>query len=130
MGEGNMAGMCPMQVPGTSVTATDVEGGIALNFTTTDANEVPDLQQRVHRVAAMHNERHGQGSARMPAVTAVTEDIPGGARVVIAPKDPAQLDEVRARVRSHAAQMAEGQCPGMHPPSEQGAGPGEQEGDE
>jgi hypothetical protein len=30
-----MAGMCPMQVPGTTVAAVDVEGGIGLSFTTT-----------------------------------------------------------------------------------------------
>ena len=129
MGAGKMAGMCPMEVPGTSVAASDVEGGEALSFTTTNPDEVQELRQRVDRIATMHNEHHGQGGMAPPA-TAAAEDIPGGARIIITPTDPARLDEVRTRVREHAAQMAEGRCPGMHPSSGEGPGADEQEGDE
>ena len=34
MSEEMMAGMCPMRVEGTKVTASDVDGGIALAFAT------------------------------------------------------------------------------------------------
>jgi hypothetical protein len=51
-----MAGMCPMQVEGTSATAEDVEGGAALAFTTT--GDVAELRRRVAHMADMHN-RHG-----------------------------------------------------------------------
>jgi len=70
---GMMGGACPMQVPGTTVTATDVEGGVALSFTTS-TGDVVDLRQRVRRMAEMHNRHHsggmmmgGPGGARGPA---------------------------------------------------------------
>lgn len=110
---GQMAGMCPMQVPGTTVTATDIEGGVALTFATS-TGDVDELRQRVHRIAEMHNQRQGQGGRMMPAATATTEDIPEGAQVIIRPQDPSQLDSVREHVHAHAEQMAKGECPGMH----------------
>lgn len=121
MGRGQMAGMCPMEVPGTTVTATDVEGGVALTFATS-TGDVEELRQRVHRLAEMHNQRHSEGGRMMPAATASVEDIPEGTQVVIRPKDPTQLDTLRARVHSHAEQMAKGECPGMHSHSHPGAG--------
>lgn len=122
-GMGPMAGMCPMEVPGTTVTATDIEGGVALTFATS-TGDVDELRQRVHRVAEMHNQRHGEGGRMMPAVTATTEDIPEGAQVIIRPKDPSQLGAVRERVHAHAAQLAKGECPGMHSHHHQDTGSG------
>lgn len=58
-GMGAMA-MCPMQVPGTKVAAADVEGGVALSFTTS-TGDVSDLRQRVRRMAEMHNQHHSGG---------------------------------------------------------------------
>jgi len=55
-----MADMCPMQVPGTTVAATDVEGGIGLAFTT-NRGKGDDLQQRVRRLAEMHNNQGNSG---------------------------------------------------------------------
>lgn len=60
-GEG-MADECPMQVDGTSVTAENVEGGVALSFTTT--GDVAELRRRVARMAEMHN-RHASGEGGM-----------------------------------------------------------------
>ena len=58
-GGGDEDGMCPMQVSGTTVAATDIEGGIGLAFTTKGGN-VAELRQRVGRMAEMHNNpRHG-----------------------------------------------------------------------
>lgn len=151
---GMMAGMCPMQVSGTTVAATDVEGGIGLVFTT-KGGDVAELRQRVRRMAEMHNgrgghmgahtmmgghgapsagadaehqhseeadaghERSGRGGMMMtggmmtPAATASVEDIEGGARLVLRPKDPAQLAALRAHVHMKAERMAGGQCPMM-----------------
>lgn len=145
---GMMAGMCPMRVPGTTVAATEVEGGIGLSFTTT-TGDVAELQQRVRRMAEMHNQRsahtmmgghgapapgadaehpHGAqagtghegggrgammmgGAMMMPAATAATEDIEGGARLILQPEDPAQLGALREHVRMKAQRMAAGECP-------------------
>ena len=144
-----MAGMCPMQVRGTTVAATEVDGGIGLSFTTT-TGDVAELRQRVRRIAEMHNQpgghrmmgshgtaapgagpehRHGApgaghegggrggmmmgGGMMMPAATALAEDIDGGARLVLRPKDPAQLGALREHVRMKAQRMAAGECPMM-----------------
>lgn len=55
---GMMAGMCPMQLPGTTVAATEVEGGIGLSFTTT-TGDVAELRQRVRHMAEMHDQPGG-----------------------------------------------------------------------
>jgi hypothetical protein len=64
-GMGMMGGMCPMQVLGTTVAAADVEGGAALSFTTS-TGDVNDLRQRVHHMAEMHDQMHGQGGMMAP----------------------------------------------------------------
>ncbi len=58
--DGMMAGMCPMQVSGTTVAATDLEGGIGLAFATKGGN-VAELRQRVGRMAEMHNNPRSGG---------------------------------------------------------------------
>jgi hypothetical protein len=144
-----MAAMCPMQVPGTTVAATEVEGGIGLSFTTT-TGDVAALRQRVGHMAEMHNQpghmmmgshdapakgadaehQHGaqagaghEGGSRgammmgagmmMPPATASSEDIEGGARLILQPKDLAQLEALREHVRMKAQRMAGGECPMM-----------------
>lgn len=144
---GMMAGMCPMQVAGTTVAATEVEGGIGLSFTTA-TGDVVELRQRVRRMVEMHNQRgghmmmggHGKpapgadvqhqhgapagheaggrgmmmgGAMMMPAATASAEDIEGGARLLLQPKDPAQLGALREHVWMKAQRMAAGECPMM-----------------
>ncbi len=52
-------GMCPTQVPGATVSSTDVEGGVALDFKT-GTGDVAELRQRVRRMADMYNQ-HGGG---------------------------------------------------------------------
>jgi len=120
-GTGTMADMCPMQVPGTKVTYGDVEGGAALSFSTKNG-DVAELRRRVGRMAEMHNEMSDHGSMMMPAATASVEDIPGGARIVLRPRDPAQLDALREQVRAHARRMASGECPMMTQQSGPGGG--------
>lgn len=144
---GMMAGMCPMHVPGTTVAATEVDGGIGLSFTTT-TGDVAELRERARRMAEMHNQpgghwmmgshgaaapapsaepQHGaighEGGGRggmlrdsgmmMPAATASAQDSEGGARIILQPKDPAQLGALREHVRMMAQRMAAGECPMM-----------------
>jgi hypothetical protein len=134
---GMMAGMCPMAVKGTTVKTEDVDGGIALEFTTS-TGDVADLRRRVRHMAEMH-EHHDQrmmsgrgsggcgcmmggqgmtgGKMKMTPSTASAEDIEGGARLVLRPKDPEQLEVLRGHVRLHSLHMAEGGCPMMSPAS-------------
>ena len=49
----------------------------------------------------------------MPTATAAAEDIEGGARLILQPKDPAQLGALREHVRMKAQRMAGGECPMM-----------------
>ena len=52
------------------------------------------------------------GKQMVPARASV-EDVPGGARLVLTPVDPAQLAALREQMRSHAAMMGKGECPMM-----------------
>jgi hypothetical protein len=93
--------MCPMRVSFTTATAVDVEGGVALEFKTSSGNTA-DLRARVRHMGDMH---HGG-----PPSTATFSDVPGGARIVFQPQDPAQLEALRAHVSAEALRMKSG-CP-------------------
>jgi hypothetical protein len=63
----------------------------------------------------MKGDMHGDGGMmgkHVPARASV-EDVPGGARLVLTPVDPAQLAALREQTRSHAAMMSKGECPMM-----------------
>src|SRR5512134_560868 len=62
---GDMAAMCPLDVPGTQVTAADTATGAALSFTTSATEGAAELRTRVRRMADMHNARHAEGAAGM-----------------------------------------------------------------
>jgi hypothetical protein len=116
-----------MAVEGTTARAEDVDGGVAMAFTTT--GDVAELRRRVAHMAEMHGSHPGGGHGmmmgeghpggmmgegmKMPPATARSEDIEGGARIVFTPKDPADLAALREQTRRHAEQMASGQCPMM-----------------
>ncbi len=123
---GSMADMCPMQIKGTTASAEDVEGGAAINFTTTA--DVAEVRSRIAKMVAMHTNMHGRGmgggmagdggmamrKGEMMAATVKSDDIEGGARVVFTPTDATKLDALRAEVRDHATKMmAAGDCPMM-----------------
>jgi hypothetical protein len=50
-----------------------------------------------------------QGGAALSFTT--TGDVEGGARLILTPRDPADLPELRQHAREHAEKMASGQCP-------------------
>jgi hypothetical protein len=137
---GDREGMCPMQVEGTAVSAEDVEGGVALTFTT--SSDVAELRRRVTHMAQMHGQdgmgMHasadaGDGQAHggqrsdasqhqggmmasemmMPAATARSEEVEGGARIVLTPQDAVDLERLREHARHMTERMSSGQCPMM-----------------
>jgi hypothetical protein len=120
------AGQCPMEVPGTQVTVEDAEGGVAMRFTTT--GDTAEVRRRVEQMAAMQEshagmmgqnapgERHpvgGQPEIMTIPHTTRSEDVEGGALMVMTPSDPGQLDELRTATRDWATKMQTGQCPMM-----------------
>ena len=107
---------CPMHDGATTVSVVDLEGGVALTFTT--AENVDALRAHVAHMAEEHN-RKGMMDAR-----AVAEDVDGGARLVLTPNDPAQLATLRDHARAHAEGMRKGDCPmmKMHGHHAEGAG--------
>jgi hypothetical protein len=128
------AGMCPMSVPETKVLAADTATGESLTFTTT-SDQVSVLREKVRAMSEMHN-RHqasgdvaqggagsmggmmaggtmGPGMAGMPmpppSRTSV-EDLHDGARIIVTPVDPADLQRLQATVRTRAGQMQQNGC--------------------
>lgn len=134
---GGMAGMCPMSVPGTRLSAEDTPSGESLTFTTSDPERVSALRERVHAMAAMHARHHagrdadhgamhgmhgGMAGMQMPPPSqAAVEDVPQGARLVVTPNDPADLQTLQSTVRQHATYMQEHGCPAAAAPSTAGA---------
>lgn len=115
--DGHMGAMCPMRVAGTTVVATDIEGGVALDFT--NATETRELRERVAHMVTMHNQHHASGDdshgcMMMPASTASAVEIDGGARLSLHAADPAQVDALRQSAHTHAEAMARGECPMRH----------------
>lgn len=140
---GGMAGMCPMSVPGTKVSAADTATGEALTFTTTP-DQAAALREKVHAMADMHNRHHASGEAghggmgggmmgggmagesmggmQMPPPSrAVVEDLPEGARIVVTPNDPVDLQRLQSTVRSHAEHMQQDGCGMMRQHSQHGS---------
>ncbi|MGE5186740.1 MAG: hypothetical protein ACM31C_32020 [Acidobacteriota bacterium] len=127
------AGVCPTAIPGTQVSVDDTHDGVALTFTTT--GDVAQVRASVRAMAQHHSAMvqarpgrgMGPGAGRMGAgrmgagmmgpgmgtvpSTATVEDVDGGARLVLAPNDPARLAELRERARAHATMMVGGRCP-------------------
>ena len=60
--QADMMSMCPVTMPGTTVSVSNTETGVALNFVTATGS-VADLRQRVLHMAEMHN-AHGGGGSR------------------------------------------------------------------
>jgi hypothetical protein len=101
---------CPMKVPGADLSVANVENGVTLTITT-KSGDVAELRRRTESMAKMHSassatEAHGS----MMAFSIKYEEVTNGARLTLTPKDLAQLEEFRAKVRLHAAQMLKGDC--------------------
>ena len=107
---------CPMAIPGVSVSVDDSADGITIKFSTT-SGDVAELQRRVESIAKMHSD--SQNGAMMPGNMKAGKMIPftlkleatsDGARLLLTPKDPAQLLEFRTQIRTHVEHMQKGEC--------------------
>lgn len=132
-GHADMMANCPMNVPGTKVSAADSVNGETVTFTTSD--QVTELRRRVHAMASMHNEKHADGAThegmkgggmmmgggmmgsdkpmdgmKMPPSRATALDVESGASVTVIPNDPADLPKLRSAVRMHVEHMQKSGC--------------------
>lgn len=125
---------CPMLDKTVDVQTSDTPDGVALTFTTTNPDDVTQLQTRVEHMATMYETHAGQGSMMwhqhghmrdegghhmgaqagmgepLPAAMTKYEAIEGGARVVFTPRDPKELDALRRHVSEHKRRMSAGEC--------------------
>jgi hypothetical protein len=112
----NMAMMqnCPMQISGAEVSTMDSRDGVTVTITT-KSGEVAELRRRVAVMGKMHSEQSNKEThGNMMPFSAVFEDVAGGARLVLTPRDPARLEEFRSSVRKHTDMMKKGDCSMMH----------------
>jgi hypothetical protein len=139
-----MGGMCPAEVPGTTVTEQDSQGGATLVFGTT--GDVMEVRNRVRAMAEMHNRRQGMGpdagrpmhgrfgmhdggmhmpwgDGGMPHMMmgppsqARVDDLERGAQLVLTAANASDTDALRAHARKMVEQMGTGHCgpPGPRP---------------
>ena len=116
---------CPLGVPSTRVRIADTPEGVDLFFSTSMSG-VDELRARVrdqakangpHRhIGAGHDGKHtgyhdhGLQLWSMSAVRTTVEDTASGARLAIAPADPARRDEVRKVVIERVAHLEAQGC--------------------
>ncbi len=75
------------------------------------SGDVADLRRRVEGMAKMHSApANANTHGGMMAFSVKFEEVPDGARITLTPKDPARLEELRAKVRQHTEQMKKGDC--------------------
>lgn len=117
---------CPMTQDGVQVVYEDTADGAAMVFT---ASDVVALQTRVGKMAEKHGakgeasehqgehhgdhhaEHHGDHHEQEVLHSARADNTAQGARLVMTPTDPAQLDALRAHVKGHVEKMQRGECP-------------------
>jgi hypothetical protein len=106
----SMMQACPMKLAGTDLSVRDVKDGIVVTLTTT-SGDLAELRRRTEVMAKMHS---GSSSADihggMMPFSLKYEEVVNGARLTLAPKDSATLEEFRVKVRQHAELMKKGNC--------------------
>jgi hypothetical protein len=134
---GRMAN-CPTLVEGGATAIKDIEGGVELTVTAKEEAAIKEIRARARHLAEVSREEapsgrhngsgHGGGkSGRCPVITrntvVTTEDVEGGARITVKPRDVAELDWVRREARERQADPAQPGGRKAKPPAE-GASPG------
>ena len=114
---GKMAS-CPNLVEGSATAIKEVDGGVELAITAKDEAGTSEIRARARRLADVSRDEvpsakhHGGGQfGRCPVVarnTVVTsEDVEGGARVTVKPRDPGEVDWVRREARERQAELGQ-----------------------
>lgn len=101
---------CPMRQEGVQVVYEDTADGAAMSFTT-DPDRVVDLQARVAKMADKHNEPRPHRAPEHVAHSARADNTATGAKLIMTPADPAELEGLRKHVRDRVDQIQRGECP-------------------
>jgi hypothetical protein len=129
---------CPTLVEGGATAIKDIEGGVELTVTAKEEAATREIRARARHLTEVSKEEapsgrhngagHGGGrSGRCPVITRNTvvtaEDIEGGVRITVKPRDVAELDWVRREARERQADPVQPGGRKAKPPAE-GASPG------
>ena len=133
---------CPLALAGTTSSTEDTVDGVVVQFSTTEAGDIPELRRRVDKLAAAHNSTDAAATEDLaaappqaPGPTAAPETAPAGeataeatatggkldseaaaetseqgVRLVLRPRDPAQLDSMRDHLRKQADDLVQRVC--------------------
>jgi hypothetical protein len=127
---------CPLALPGATSSVEDTVDGVVLVFQTPRRDDRDELRMRVEKLAAVHDSMSA-GTGQDPAVsppasppqgpapaagassagsgskldaTASVEAGEDGIRLVLRPRDPAQLDATRDAMRQRADDLVKNVC--------------------
>ena len=127
---------CPLALAGVTSSAENTVDGVVVVFATTKKGDLPELRNRVDRLAAMHGTMHASPpqdvaaappQAPGPSTTAegaaeatkaggkldakvTVESGEEDVRLVFRPADPAQLDSTRDQLRKQADDLVQEVC--------------------
>jgi TusA-related sulfurtransferase len=118
---GKMAN-CPNLVEGAATAIASVEGGVELVVTAKDEAATKEIRARARHLADASKDEapsvrhdgshHGGGQfGRCPVVArntiVTTDDVEGGAKLTVKPKDPAEIDWVRREARERQSELGQ-----------------------
>lgn len=99
-----------MRQPGVQVAYEDSADGAAMVFTA-EGERVGEVQTRVTKMAEKHNEpRPHRAQGHVPH-SARADNVEKGARLVMTPADPSELEALRKHVREHVERIQRGEAP-------------------
>jgi TusA-related sulfurtransferase len=113
---------CPSAVDGVATDIKDVDGGVVVTVTTKDEAKTKEIRERAKFLSdasktegpsKQHNGTGAGGGAfgRCPVVnrntTVETENIEGGSKITVKPKEPAEVDWVRRESRERLKELGE-----------------------
>ncbi len=103
---------CPLAIDRTTSAIEDTVDGVVVEFTTPSPANLPALRMRVDALARAHERESRAGAGgRVASVAAVEKAGPDdGVRLVLRPRDPAQVDAVRAALRERADDLVKRHC--------------------
>ncbi len=106
--------LCPLDVPGTRVTVSDLGDSVGVMFDTRAHLEYTrELRARVGYIAKMRNALISQemGARDGRVIRAFVENVEAGARIKFIPWETWQIPALLVAVRQDLARMRAGDCP-------------------